>query len=676
VEKMNCALKRISRFLIIVLPWLFSLPLSVQAQPRWNVAEDGGITWEVRQGDVHQDHIEMSGRRVSVIVGYGVRENGSLILTRRIAFPSLRTLPNDKSGTLSYVFGEDATPHFLFDGRLAGKEVVTRIHHRGLMKIDSAFGNQGEILLTRTIFPSTDSPAVIEKYAFTNRTAKAITLEVQDDEKIVRTNPARGVTGEYLISSEALQPHRKSIGPGESTNFAWAFTAREAGASPLRIDPDAEEKARKERVDGFLAALQLETPDPVLNTAFALAKIRAAESIYQTKGGLMHGSGGGGYATIWANDQIEYANPFFPFLGDRAANEAAINELRLFARYMNSDYKPLPNAVVAEGTGAWKGPGDRGDMAMIAYGAARFALAYSDRRIGEELWKLITWCLEYCRRTINAGGVVASESDELEGRFPAGKANLCTSSLYYDGLNSAVLLGRELGRPAAELDAYKDQARKIRSAIETYFGAKIQGFDAYRYYDGNAVLRAWIAIPLTVGIYDRKEGTIDALFSPALWTDDGLMSQAGDKVFFDRSTLYALRGAFAAGKPERAIDFLKRYTNRRLLGDHVPYPIEWGPGGTQPHLAAESALYCRVFTEGLFGIRPTGFHSFAITPSLPKAWGSMQLRNIHAFGSVFDLVVTRAGEKLRLETAVDGHARTSQVFDTGTTINIDLNERH
>jgi hypothetical protein len=248
--------------------------------------------------------------------------------------------------------------------------------------------------------------------------------------------------------------------------------------------------------------------------------------------------------------------------------------------------------------------------------------------------------------------------------------------LYYDALNSAVLLGGELGRPEAELDVYKDQARKIRSAIEIHFGAKIQGFDAYRYYDGNAVLRAWIAIPLTVGIYDRKEGTMDALFSPALWTDDGLMSQAGDKVFFDRSTLYALRGAFAAGKPERAIDFLKRYTNRRLLGNRVPYPIEWGPEGTQPHLAAESALYCRVFTEGLFGIRPTGFHSFAITPSLPKAWGSMRLRNIHAFGSVFDLVVIRTGEKLQLETAVDGQARTSQVFDTGTAMNINLNVRH
>jgi len=499
---------------------------------------------------------------------------------------------------------------------------------------------------------------------------------MEDTQKIVRTNPARGLTGEYLISSEVLQPHTTIVDPGNSANFALIFTAREAVTFPPRIDPVAEEKARSERVNSFLAELQLETPDPVLNTAFALAKIRAAESIYQTKGGLMHGSSGGGYATIWANDQIEYANPFFPFLGDRAANEAAINELRLFARYVNSDYKPLPNAVVAEGTGAWNGPGDRGDMAMIAYGAARFALAYGDRRIGDELWKLITWCLEYCRRRINAGGVVASESDELEGRFPAGKANLCTSSLYYDALNSAVLLGHELGRTEAELSSYRDQAIKLRSAIETYFGAKIQGFDAYRYYDGNDVLRAWIGIPLTVGIYNRKQGTIDALFSPALWTDDGLMSQAGEKVFFDRSTLYALRGAFAAGKTERAIDFLKQYTNRRLLGNHVPYPIEWGPEGTQPHLAAESALYCRVFTEGLFGIRPTGFRSFAITPSLPATWGRMQLRNIHAFGSVFDLAVTRAGDKLQLESAVDGHARTAQSFDPGTTIHIDLNVRH
>jgi hypothetical protein len=41
--------------------------------------------------------------------------------------------------------------------------------------------------------------------------------------------------------------------------------------------------------------------------------------------------------------------------------------------------------------------------------------------------------------------VVFSDSDELENRFPAGKANLNTSSLYYDALISAVQLGKLLG---------------------------------------------------------------------------------------------------------------------------------------------------------------------------------------------------------------------------------------
>jgi hypothetical protein len=315
-------------------------------------------------------------------------------------------------------------------------------------------------------------------------------------------------------------------------------------------------------------------------------------------------------------------------------------------------------------------------MAMIAYGAARFALAYGDRQTGEELWKLITWCLEYCRRNVNAQGVVASQSDELEGRFPAGTANLCTSSLYYDALSSTVLLGHELGRTESVLRPYQDQANTIRSAIEAYFGARVDGFDTYRYYDGNTILRAWIGIPLVMGIYDRKEGTINALFSPTLWTEDGLLSQAGDKTFFDRSTLYAFRGALAAGETQRAMDFLTRYSNRRLLGDHVPYPIEWGPGGNQPHLAAESALYCRVYTEGLFGIRPTGLRSFAIAPTLPKTWDSVKLKNMHGFGAVLDLALIRVGNKLELQTVVDGRRMPPRIVEEGKTLRIDLNTRN
>lgn len=163
-----------------------------------------------------------------------------------------------------------------------------------------------------------------------------------------------------------------------------------------------------------------------------------------------------------------------------------------------------------------------------------------------------------------------------------------------------------LGLSSRRIELYARQARKLRKDIERYFGAEVEGFRTYRYYDGNDVLRSWICIPLTVGIYDRAEGTVDALFSPRLWTDNGLLTEAGDKTYWDRSTLYALRGVFACGETERALEYLRYYSRNRLLGEHVPYPIEAWPEGNQRHLSAESGLYCRIFTEGLFGIRPTG----------------------------------------------------------------------
>ena len=175
-----------------------------------------------------------------------------------------------------------------------------------------------------------------------------------------------------------------------------------------------------------------------------------------------------------------------------------------------------------------------------------------------------------------------------------------------------------------------------------------------------------------MGIYGRKRGTLDALFSPAMWTPDGVRSLEGEETFFDRSTLYALRGAFAAGDTERALDSLERYSHRRLLGGHVPYAVEWGPQGSQPHLAAESALYCRVFTEGLFGIRPTGLHSFVAMPRLPKGWESAWLRNVHAFGSVFDLHLTRAGNKLQLDTVLRGRPLHTHVLEPGQQATVNL----
>jgi hypothetical protein len=641
---------------------LLSMSFPASAQTRWAVDADGGISWAVKAGEAHQDQIEMSGRRISAIVTYGVRANGSLSMTRQVVFPWLRTVPNDTHASLSYTFGDNGSPRLFVGGRPA-RETVTRFRHRGLIEIESVLGPRRDVALTRHVFVSPAGPFLFEVCTFMNTGTAPVTVEVERTDTTVRTLAARGVTGEYVVSAEVIDAGVRTLAPGESARVAVVFTAREAAARVPAPDVDAELAARRAQVDAFLSNLVLETPDPVLNTAFAFAKIRATESVFATKGGLMHGPGGGAYyAAVWANDQAEYANPFFPFLGDTTANTAALNAYRLFAKYVNADYTPIPSSIIAEGTDFWNGAGDRGDMAMIAYGAARFSLASGDRAIAEELWPLVTWCLEYCRRKVTADGVVASDSDELEGRFPAGPANLATSSLYFDALNSAVLLGRELGRPA---EVYGTQAARLRSAIDTYFGARVQGFDTYRYYDGNTALRAWICIPLAMGIFDRKAATIDALFSPALWTPDGLATQSGEKTFWDRATLYALRGVLAAGETERAMAFLSRYSTRRLLGDHVPYPVEAWPEGNQRHLAAESALYCRIFTEGLFGIRPTGLRSFTVTPRLPREWDRMALRRIHASGGPFDLVVTREGGRVRLDVMRGGATVSSQVIADG-----------
>jgi hypothetical protein len=596
----------------------------------------------------------------------------------------------------------------------------------------------------------------------------------------------------------------------------------------------------------------------------------------------MHAPGGSRYyAAIWANDQAEYANPFFPFLGNHAGNESAINSFRHFARFMNDAYKPIPSSIIAEGLDYWNGAGDRGDMAMIAYGATRFALAHGDKSTAKELWPLIEWCLEYLKRKINSDGVVTSDSDELEGRFAAGNANLNTSSLYYDALISAVILGKELQIDSSTLNTYQNQANQLKSNIEKYFGATMNGYQTYRYFKGNDFLRAWIATPLTVNIFNRSKGTIDALFSKHLWTDDGLASQASIKqwkasvksfikihtlqerdnrsqkaiakvfenpifnqssyaspryrdakwkqvllpgayetifkgkeptdgvywfrkkvnisdtskdyilkingsiddsakifvngkpvgisiwnltknefsvpksilkkgtniiailaidrrgpggilgditlsnnsdnkislngnwkykffgftrnyqylikstkrikkvlnnqeklksifqdenvtTFWDRATLYALRGVFAAGETKKAMEFFQFYSKRRLLGEHVPYPVEAYPEGNQRHLSAESALYCRVVTEGLFGIRPTGFNSFTFTPKLPENWNYMKLKNIKAFNSDFTISLKRNGNLINVQILDSNKTVHQSSVKNGATLTIQL----
>lgn len=645
------------------------------AQNRWSINPDGSISWNVKDRIPHYDHIEMSGLKVSTVLRYGGNADGSFELNKSMVWPMLRTIPNNTHASLMRRFAWNATDMVSVNGQSLSGEKVNKITLDGKMTVESTIGlpRNAEAELTRIIFPAVAKPAVYEKYILRNTGSSPLTVEVPESRAVVNTDSEKGVDGSYKLVSEIIGAATKQLQPKEELVFYAAITGYKNGEAELKPDVEKELQERKELIAGFWDNLILETPDPVVNTMFAFAKIRGAESIYDTKGGLMHGPGGESYyAAIWANDQAEYINPFFPYLGYEAGNGSALNSFKHFARFMNSEYEKIPSSIIAEGIDVWGGAGDRGDAAMVAYGASRYALARGDKAEAEELWPLIEWCLEYCHRNLNDKGVVASDSDELEGRFPAGKANLCTSSLYYDALRSAVYLGKDLKKPFSVLSAYEKQARDLRENMENYFGAKVEGFDTYQYYEGNDILRSWICIPLTVGIFDRKEGTINALFSPRLWTENGLLTQAGSETFWDRSTLYALRGVYACGATEKATEYLKFYSNQRLLGDHVPYAIEAWPEGSQRHLSAESGLYGRIITEGMFGIRPTGLKSFTFTPRLPSEWNSMNLRKIKAFDTTFDIEVLRENGKQLVTVKSEGKTLLHKAIKEGEIVSVKL----
>ncbi len=664
--------------------------ISMFAQTCWTIQDDESISLNIGNVSLpYSDHIEMSGEQISCVIRWEVDGGGHFNQMRSLVFPMLRTVPNNTHASLMYRMSTDIMS-LIGVNSVAVKQLSTKkVTLDGMLSAVCDYGLRNTnvngqigdspapvIEVTTRIFPSTTLTMLCETYSVRNITGQPVIVNIPEFKQVVKTPKDRGVDGAYVVRGDIFGSGTFVLEPQQTVDFQAAFQAyRDSGEKMTVPDVNDEYAARMSFVRSLDSSLVLETPDPAIDDEFRFAKIRATESIYRTKGGLMHGPGGESYyAALWCNDQCEYVNPFFPFLGNPNGNESAFNCYRHFARFMNDEFKPIPSSIIAEGLDIWDGAGDRGDAAMVAHGLPRYLLASGNLEQARELWPFLKWCLEYCHRKLNADGVPESDTDELEGRFPAGKANLSTACLYYDGLVSATHLAPLMGEPASVTRTYRRQATELKAAVERYFGGTVSGYDTYKYYEGNDVLRSWICLPLCFGINDRAKGTLDALFSPLMMTEDGILTQQGSTTFWDRSTLYALRGAFAAGHSDEAVKQLSHYSQRRLLGTHVPYPVEAYPEGSQRHLSAESGLFCRVITEGLFGIRPTGFNSFSLKTQLPSGWDRMALRHIKAFDSDFDIEAVRVSPtKIKVTVSKAGGKTKEYVVKPGQLISVTLN---
>ena len=669
-------MKKAFFLLVLLLP---SLVLFAK-ENRWTICGGHSVKWDTSKGELpYNDHIEMSGLRASVVYYWGVDEQKQFSMDRHLVFPMLRTIPNNTHASWMPRCDVDFLKGMTANKRNMGRPQVQSVLIDGILHVSCLVkGDNNDFELKQAFYPSPTETAVLERYIIKNTGQKKETVLVPALHQVRTTNHEDGTRGSYCLvaRTEFKEDLKVTLEPGESTTFYCSIQAYALADEKEKALNAGEEFAKRMAFVQEVTKnkLQFHCPDSTITTLFQMSKIRASESIFYTQGGLMHAPGGESYyAAMWCNDQAEYVNPFFPFLGYDKGNESAMTTWLSYLKYINPDYKFVPWSIICGGDDVF-GPFDRGDAAMLAYGASRYCLERGDRQTSEKVWPLIEWCLEYCHRKLNKNGVVASDSDELEGRLPSGDANLCTSSLYYDALLSSAWLSEELGRDKKEAATYRQQAAELRQSLDNFFHATVEGYDTYRYYDGNDVLRSWICIPLTMGIYDRAEGTLQAMFSPQLWTENGMLSQSGDKIFWDRSTLYGFRGAFAAGYADKALEYLQKFSTIRLLGEHVPYVVEAWPEGGQRHLSAESGLFCRIITEGLLGFRPTGFRSFTLTPQMPTEWNEYNLGGIYACtDSPIGIEVQRKG-KGKLLVKIEKAGKTLKTFNikAGETIKVNM----
>jgi hypothetical protein len=83
-------------------------------------------------------------------------------------------------------------------------------------------------------------------------------------------------------------------------------------------------------------------------------------------------------------------------------------------------------------------------------------------------------------------------------------------------------------------------------------------------------------------------------------------------------------------------------------------------------------LYCRIFTEGLFGIRPTGLQQFQLRPRLPASWPVMSLKRLHLFDHDIDVAVSRTEKKLRITITDSGKIILDKLVQDGEAVDVNL----
>ena len=84
---------------------------------RWRKLADGSIECVTAKQIPQSDHIEMSGKQVSVVLRYGVNADGAFVVNKSMVWPLLRTIPNNTHASLMRRFDWNPLDMVTVNGR-------------------------------------------------------------------------------------------------------------------------------------------------------------------------------------------------------------------------------------------------------------------------------------------------------------------------------------------------------------------------------------------------------------------------------------------------------------------------------------------------------------------------------------------------------------------------------
>ncbi|HEY7568242.1 MAG TPA: GH116 family glycosyl hydrolase [Gemmatimonadaceae bacterium] len=463
---------------------------------------------------------------------------------------------------------------------------------------------------------------------------------------------------------------------------------------------EREWRRRQAHADSLLQqSLAIETPDTLLNRAFAWAKVNLDESMVCNPDlgcGLVAGYGLSGAAS----DRPGFG---WFFGGDAAINSLAMSALggpyrelvrqgvfRFFAKYQRADGKITHEISQGAGKIDWFGAypyayyhGDTTPFWILALG--EYFAHSADTALVRELWPNLRRAFEWSRKADSDGDGLMENTIAGAGALEVGDLQIgIVSDVYLSGVWVAALqrfarIAEVLGETSLARDANQLRSRAL-ATLEQKLWLPALGQYAFALLEGGRInenLTAWPATAMSFDIFDRARGARMAarLASSEIMTDWGARPLAASSALFD--PLHYNNGAvwpfvtgwvalaqyrynnpsagyFALSAIARTTFDESRGRNAEVISGRLYKPLDTAV----PQQFFATSMVVTPLVRGLLGLEVDAVNSrLKLAPQAPPSWGRVTVRNIAVGSAMVDAEITRERGRLTATLQVRGATR-------------------